>query len=183
MNKRINIDGLEVSVTKKRIKRMNMRIKEPDGKVVISAPYGTPDFAVADFVRSKRSWIDKNVRRIVERAETHPEPKTRAEKEALRRDLKQRIAERLPYIEEVTGLRSNGWTVRDMHTRWGSCNTNTSHLNFSLMLASRSDEELDYVILHELVHTVVPNHGQEFYAMMDRYMPGWKSVRRSLHHA
>ena len=177
------IDGLEVEVTIKRIKRMNMRIKEPDGRVVISAPYGTPEFAIADFVRSKRRWIDRNVRRIIERAEAHPEPKTRAEKEALRRDLKRRISERLPYIEEATGLRSNGWTVRDMHTRWGSCNTKTHHLNFSLMLATRSDEELDYVILHELVHTVVPNHGPDFYAMMDRYMPGWKNIRRNLHRA
>ena len=183
MSKTIIIDGLEVSVTKKRIKRMNMRIKEPDGRVVISAPYGTPDRLIAEFVRSKRSWIDRNVKRIVERAEAHPVPQTRAEKDALRRSLKARIAARLPYIEDVTGLRSNGWTVRDMHTRWGSCNTNTCHLNFSLMLASRTDEELDYVILHELVHTVVPNHGPEFYAMMDRYMPGWKAVRRNLHHA
>lgn len=174
------IDGLEVDVTKKRIKRMNMRIKEPDARILISAPYGTPDFAVIDFVRSKRSWIDRNVSRIIERAAAHPEPETRAEKEARRRDLKRRIAERLPYIEEVTGLKCSGWTVRDMHTRWGSCNTRTHHINLSLMLATRSDAELDYVILHELVHTVVPGHGSDFYALMDRYMPGWKDIRRNL---
>lgn len=181
MSKIINIDGLEISLSKKRIKRMNMRIKEPDGRIVISAPYGTPDFEVAAFVRSKRGWIDRNVIRIKDRAEAHPEPETRAEKEARRKDLKRRIAARLPYIEEITGLRSNGWTVRDMHTRWGSCNTSTHHLNFSLMLATRTDEELDYVILHELVHTVIPGHGPDFYAMMDGFMPGWKQIRRGLH--
>ena len=83
-------------------------------------------------------------------------------------------------IEEATGLRSNGWTVRDMHTRWGSCNTKTHHLNFALMLWDRSDTELDYVILHELVHTKVDDHGPRFYAMMDRFMPGWKDVRKGL---
>lgn len=180
MGKYLYIDGLEVEITKKRIKRMNMRIKEPDGRIVISAPYGTPDFAVAEFVRSKRNWIDKNVARIIQRAEAHPEPQTRGEKEARRRDLKRRIEERLPYIEEVTGLSCSGWTVRDMHTRWGSCNTKTHHINLSLMLATRSDAELDYVILHELVHTIVPGHGPEFYALMDRYMPGWKNIRKSL---
>lgn len=178
--KKIVIDGLEVEITKKRIKRINMRIKEPDGRVVISAPYGTPEYEIAYFVRSKRKWIDRNIRRITERAAAHPEPETKAEKEALRRDLKRRISERLPYIEEITGLSSNGWTVRDMRTRWGSCNTRTHHLNFSLMLADRSDAELDYVILHELVHTVVPGHGSDFYAMMDRWMPGWKGIRSSL---
>ena len=36
------------------------------------------------------------------------------------------------------------------------------------------------VFLHELVHTRVANHGPDFYAMMDRFMPGWKSVRKNL---
>jgi predicted metal-dependent hydrolase len=48
------------------------------------------------------------------------------------------------------------------------------------MLATRSDAELDYVILHELVHTVVPGHGKDFYALMDRFMPGWKAIRRGM---
>lgn len=180
MTEMISVDGLVIELTKKRIKRMNMRIKEPDGRIVISAPYGTPDRAIGNFVREKRSWIDRNVARIQARAEAHPEPETGAEKEARRRELKKRIAERLPYIEEATGLYCNGWTVRDMHTRWGSCNTKTHHINLSLMLASRTDEELDYVILHELVHTVVPGHGPDFYALMDRYMPGWKKIRKGL---
>ena len=180
MSKKINIDGLDISVSKKRIKRINMRIKEPNGDVSVSAPYGTPDYIIIDFVRSKRSWIDRHVKRIRERAVAHPEPASKAEKESRRRDLKKRIAVRLPEVERATGLSCNGWTVRDMHSRWGSGNVNTHHINLSLMLATRSDEELDYVILHELVHTVVANHGPEFYAMMDRYMPEWKMVRKRL---
>ena len=182
MTKIIYIDGLEVELTRKRIKRMNMRIKEPDGRIVISAPYLVRDKEVIAFVRSKRDWIDKNVARVRSRSLAHPEPEDRAEKEARRAYLKKRIEARLPYIEEVTGLRCSGWTVRDMHTRWGSCNTKTHHINLSLMLATRSDAELDYVILHELVHTVVPNHGPDFYALMDRYMPGWKKLRKSLNY-
>ncbi len=178
MTKIIYIDGLSVEVTKKRIKRINMRVKEPDGRIVISAPYMTSDRDIIAFVRSKRSWIDKARQTVRQRVRTHPEPVSAAEKEARRSDLKRRIAARLPEIERRTGLSCSGWTVRDMHTRWGSCNTRTRHLNFSLMLATRSDTELDYVILHELVHTVVPNHGADFYALMDRFMPGWKKIRR-----
>ena len=180
MQKKILIDGLEVELTKKRIKRINLRIKEPDGRVVVSAPYSIPDRDVIAFVRSKRSWIDRSVEAVRARSKAHPKPENAEEKEARRSDLKRRIAKRLPEIEEATGLKSSGWTVRDMHTRWGSCNTKTHHLNFSLMLATRSDIELDYVILHELVHTIVPGHGPDFYAVMDRFMPGWKRVRKSL---
>ena len=181
MSKTIYIDGLPVELTKKRIKRINLRIKDPDGKVMVSAPYGVPDKDVIAFIRSKRSWIESSIRTVRARAAAHPEPETAREKEIRRAELKQKIAKRLPEIEAATGLKSNGWTVRDMHTRWGSCNTVTHHLNFSLMLATRSDTELDYVILHELVHTVVPNHGPDFYALMDRFMPGWKTIRRNLH--
>ena len=180
MTKIIYIDGLPVEVTRKRIKRMTMRVKEPDGKVVISAPYSVRDKEIIAFVRSKMDWLDRSIARVRNRAAEHPEPADEEEKEERRADLKRRIGERLPVIEEYTGLRCNGWTVRDMHTRWGSCNTRTHHVNFSLMLATRSDAELDYVILHELVHTIVPNHGRDFYALMDRFMPGWKTIRRNM---
>ena len=175
----IIIDGLNVELTRKNIKRMNMRIKE-DGRVVISAPYLTPQFEIEHFVRSKRGWIDKNIVRVQQRAAARPEPADAAEKERLRRALRARIAGRLPAIEQRTGLRANGFAIRDMHTRWGSCNTTTNHLNFSLMLAYRSDEELDYIILHELAHTRVPNHGPEFKAILDRYYPNWRAIQKQL---
>ena len=159
---------------------MNMRIHEPDGRVTLSVPYSVSDREIRAFVRAKREWIDDCIARVLRKAAEHPEPANAAEKEARRADLKRRIAERLPEIERRTGLKCNGWTVRDMHTRWGSCNTRTHHVNFSLMLATRSDTELDYVILHELVHTVVPGHGRDFYALMDRFMPGWKTIRRGM---
>ena len=180
MAKKMYIDGLEAEVTRKRVKRMNMRVKEPDGRIVISAPYFTSDRDIKEFVRGHRDWIEKAIVRVRRKAEAHPDPLDKAEKEARRAELKKRIEYRLPIIEDITGLHCSGWTVRDMHTRWGSCNTKTHHINLSLMLATRSDAELDYVILHELVHTVVPNHGPEFYALMDRFMPGWKNIRKAL---
>ena len=180
MTKTIIIDGLEIELTRKRIKRINMRIKAPDGRICISAPYNVSESEIISFVMSKRTWIDTSREKVKMRAKEHPEPVSKAEKERMRRELRLRIATRLPLIEQTTGLRSNGWTVRDMHTRWGSCNTKTHHINFSLMLAGRTDAELDYVILHELVHTVVPNHGPDFYAMMDSFMPDWKNIRRAM---
>ena len=180
MTRTIYVDGLPVEVTRKKIRRINMRIKEPDGRVVISAPYQVPDRDIIAFVRDKRQWLDRNIPRVRQRAADHPKPASAEEKELQRAALKKRIAARLPEIEQRTGLRCNGWTVRDMHTRWGSCNTRTHHINLSLMLAGRTDRELDYVILHELVHTVVPGHGADFYAVMDRFMPGWKEIRRGM---
>lgn len=174
------IDGLPVEVTRKRIKKLYMRVKGPDGRVVISAPYLVTDKYIIAFVRSRMDWIDKTIANVRNKAAREAASRSGADKVAARADLKKRISDRLPVIEQRTGLTCNGWTVRDMHTRWGSCNTKTHHVNFSLMLADRSDTELDYVILHELVHTVVPNHGKDFYALMDRFMPGWKAIRKGM---
>ena len=180
MSEIMNIDGLSVEVTRKKIKRLNMRIKPPEGKVVISAPLRTPDRVIIDFVRAKRTWIDRNSVAVRERAAARPAPATPAEKARRRAALTARIAGRLPAIEQRCALYCSAWSVRDMHTRWGSCNTRTHHINFSLMLWDRCDEELDYVIIHELVHTKVDNHGPEFKSYMDALMPNWREVRRQL---
>ena len=180
MSKLVNIDGLEIEITRKRIKRMNMKIKEPDGRIIINMPYLTPMSEAVNFVRLKRGWIERSATKVRARSAAHPEPTSDAEKERLRRALKARIAERLPAIEQRTGLQCNGWTVRDMHTRWGSCNTATHHINLSLMLATRTDAELDYVIIHELVHTKVANHGDEFKRYMDALCPGWRSIKKQM---
>ena len=180
--KKLVIDGLEVELTRKKIKRINLRIKA-DGRVQMSAPLLTPEFEIVRFVRTKRDWIEKNVAKARAREAARPAPLSPIDKERRRAALAARIAERMPAIEQRTGLHSAGWSIRDMHTRWGSCNTATHHINFSLMLADRKDDELDYVIIHELVHTVVPNHGPDFKAYMDKLCPNWRDIRKQMNHS
>jgi len=173
----IVIAGIPIEVTRKNCKNMSIKIRMNDASVAMSVPRRTPEQEVERFVLLKYDWIIKNLAKANQRIAEYPAPATQAEKDALRADLRRRIEFRLPIIEEQTGLKCSGWTIRDMHTRWGSCNTKTNHINLSLMLAQRSDEELDYVIVHELVHTKVDNHGPEFYAAMDRILPGWREIR------
>lgn len=94
--------------------------------------------------------------------------------------LKQEIACRLPFWEERTGLFCAGWQIRDMRSRWGSCTPKTEKLRFSLQLAQMPPECLDYVILHELCHLAVPNHGADFKALLDRHMPDWQQRKKLL---
>ena len=55
MTKIIYVDGLEVALTRKRVRNMNMRIKDPDGSIAVSVPYLTPESEVKRFIRSRRS--------------------------------------------------------------------------------------------------------------------------------
>ena len=67
-----------------------------------------------------------------------------------------------------------------MKTRWGTCNTVTGKIWLNLQLAKKPLICLEYVILHELTHLKVRNHGKDFIAVMDRYMPDWQTIKKKM---
>lgn len=97
-----------------------------------------------------------------------------------RSELKKILPDIVDRLESITGLSCSGWTVRKMKSRWGSCNTRTHHLSFSLYLAMKPIECIEYVVLHELIHMAAPNHGPDFKSLMTEYMPDWKERRKLL---
>lgn len=80
----------------------------------------------------------------------------------------------------ISGLEYSSLTVRDMKTRWGSCNTVTHRITLNLRLTFYPERCLEYVVLHELIHTKIPGHGKDFYDEMSKYIPEWKSIRKIL---
>jgi len=90
------------------------------------------------------------------------------------------IARRLPAWETATGLHATSFQIKRMSTRWGTCNVKTGKLWFSLHLAQKPIECLDYIILHELLHLKERGHNKRFYGLLDRYMPGWKARKAAL---
>lgn len=94
--------------------------------------------------------------------------------------LKERINVYLPKWEQITGLYCNSWQTKYMTTRWGTCNTNTRKIWLNLQLAKKPIECLEYVILHELAHLKVKNHGKDFIAILDTYMPYWRDTKQLL---
>lgn len=97
-----------------------------------------------------------------------------------REHLKKEISQLLPKWENVTGLKCSSWQTKYMTTRWGTCNTQTKKIWLNLQLAKKPIECLEYVILHELAHTKVRNHGADFIAIMDKYMPYWREIKKKL---
>jgi len=72
------------------------------------------------------------------------------------------------YLEGRVEPTSVTWSGRQ-HTRWGSCTTIDGTIRLSTRLRDVPDVVLDYVLLHELVHLQVPQHGPAFDALMARY--------------
>lgn len=94
--------------------------------------------------------------------------------EFYRKLLSEKIPDIINDFENITGLHPSCWSIRDMKTRWGTCNVKTKKIWLSLMLAQKPQICVEYVVLHEMIHLAVPNHGKDFKALLDKYMPDWK---------
>lgn len=76
----IHVDGLEVEVTVRRIRRMNLGVHPPDGRIRLSVPLRTSERALRRFVRDSRVWIEQHKARISEEERTaalHQAPRRR----------------------------------------------------------------------------------------------------------
>lgn len=96
------------------------------------------------------------------------------------RALSDKLNELVPPREALMGVHASGWRIRNMTSRWGTCNTKTGCITVNLQLAKRKPAYLDYLITHELTHLLEPSHNARFYALMDSFHPGWKQMRKLL---
>lgn len=94
--------------------------------------------------------------------------------------LKTEVEKYLPKWEAITGLYCDSWQSKYMTTKWGTCNTSTRKIWLNLQLAKKPIECLEYVILHELAHLKVKNHGADFIAILDMHMPYWREYKKLL---
>jgi len=173
----IFVDEIPIEITRKRVKNINIRITR-DGEVKLSAHRAVPLADIERFVRSKEDWIRKHVAAAKNRADN--EIIDDENRDELRSILSEWIDERLPYWEERMALKSSGYRIRDMRSRWGSCNHRTRMLCFNLKLALFDQDILDYVIVHELAHIAEANHGPKFWEIVATQVPDHKEKRKLL---
>ena len=88
--------------------------------------------------------------------------------------LNEMIAELLTRWCPVINKSIASWSVRQMKTRWGSCNITNRKITLNLELAKRPLECLEYVVVHELVHLHERYHNHHFRQLMDGYLPDWR---------
>lgn len=167
----------DYAVTRKRMKHLRMRVSIPDGEVLVSAPFHAKQSVIHAFVVSRTDWI----RRQQQLALDLPAPLTAGpETEALRREMRESVPPLMAYWADRMGLAVPRLSLRRMTSRWGTCNSVKKHVTLNLELGRRDPELLEYVIVHELAHLYEPNHSKRFYAVMDKYLPGWQGKRREL---
>ena len=90
-----------------------------------------------------------------------------------------------PLIEKwqkVMGVEVAEWGIKQMKTRWGTCNIQAARIWINLELAKKSPRCLEYVVVHEMAHLLERLHNDRFRALMNQFLPQWQFVRDELNH-
>lgn len=97
-----------------------------------------------------------------------------------RRELKTAVPPLMNKWQRIMGVEVSEWRIKQMKTRWGTCNTRVKRIWLNLELIKQPEHLLEFIIVHELTHLLEPSHNGRFKSMMDGYMPDWRERQKEL---
>lgn len=161
-----------------RARRITLSVR-PSGEVRLTLPMGVKPERGLAFLTEKSAWVERAKARIEARRAAMPVAEA-VDVEALRAAAKRDLPARIERLALQTGLRYTKLTIRAARTKWGSCSAKNG-ISLSLYLMTLPEHLRDFVILHELCHTVHHNHSARFHALLDRLVGGReKELQREL---
>lgn len=89
------------------------------------------------------------------------------------------IREKVYFWRDKIGVEISEIQLRNMKKKWASISTN-GRLTLNKELINLPNSLIEYVIVHELVHLLVPNHGKLYKAYMSSYLPDWQTREQQL---
>lgn len=100
----------------------------------------------------------------------------------IKSEAKKYLSVRLKEISTLTDLPYQALTIRDQQTRWGSCSSQQAiNLNYKLIFLPAA--LIDHVLIHELAHTKILNHSNQFWQLVAHHDTHWQTNRRALRKA
>lgn len=97
-----------------------------------------------------------------------------------RKQLKNQIPQLIAKWEPIIGVSVSDWGVKQMKTKWGTCNIEQKRIWINLELAKKPHYCLEYIIVHEMIHLIERHHNDNFLAHLDKYLPKWKLYKDEL---
>ena len=80
----------------------------------------------------------------------------------------------------MTGIHVKEWRVKNMRTRWVTCNIDKKRIWLNLQLAKLPPECLEYVVIHELTHLLERKHNRRFYGFLHEFCPDFKEREKMM---
>jgi len=175
----VEIDGVGPVLFErsKRAKHMTISVKPFTG-VRVAVPDGLSFKKAEEFVHARTHWIQRHLYRMKQYEKEHkivPD----ASVDIDRAKAKRKLTRRLKHLAEKHGFTFNRVSIRNQKTRWGSC-SHRNNISLNMKLIRLPEELMDYVILHELVHTRFKNHSNDFWAELNTLMGNGKSLASRL---
>ena len=174
---KINGVGPVLFERSKRAKRVSISVKPFKG-VRVAVPYGLSFKKAEEFVNSKADWIKIHLEEMKQyERQSHFSSNTSDGIDRLKAKIL--LTKRLQQLAKYSGYSYNRVFIRNQRTRWGSCSSK-NNISLNMKLVKLPDELIDYVILHELVHTRKKDHGKAFWAEMDKIVGNGKKMASRL---
>ena len=154
----------------KKAKNLIINIKN-NNQIKVAVPLSVSFDEAVKFTLSKSKWIKNTQLKLSQKIILHDN----YDKDLARKML----IDRLIRISEKTGLSFNKASIRNQKTRWGSCSY-ANNISLNIKLINLPEKLIDYVIYHELVHTVEKNHSSNFWNLLNHYLPESKKLNKEL---
>ena len=155
------------------------------GRVVVTKPARVSVRAVERFVEEKQEWIEHTLQKASRKRGglpllplARPRKGSKAYKEAPA-GARALVLGRLQYFTEKYHAIYGSVSIRDQKTRWGSC-SHKNNLSFNYRIVFLPSELADYIIVHELCHTIEHNHSPRFWAQVARALPNHLLLRKTI---
>lgn len=156
-----------------RVCRLTVSVRV-SGAVRLTYPYRVSRARALEFLESRVGWVRAARERMGRRQAALPPLPPDEEKahiEALRQAARTDLPARAERLAQALGFRYGRLSIRASQTKWGSC-SGRNDISLSVFLMALPEHLRDYVIVHELCHTVHHNHSAQFHALVDQCLSG-----------
>ncbi len=174
---KINGVGLVSFERSRQAKRVSISMKPFKGVRVV-VPYGLSFKKAVEFVNIKADWVKRHLEKM-QQYEREYNANSNAADGIDGVEAKTLLTRRLKQLAKDNGFSYNRLYIRNQKTRWGSCSSK-NNISLNMKLVKLPDEFIDYVILHELVHTRKKDHSKAFWAEMDKLVGNGKKMASRL---
>ncbi|MGN8543246.1 M48 family metallopeptidase [Helicobacter pylori] len=189
------LDDIPITIQKsEKIKTLSLNIT-PSLEVILKMPNSCPQARASTFLKEQEAWLKKT---FLAMQEKHSLLRANLEKYKnkilvfdkvknandytltdLKKILKTYLEQQLPLIAQKMQTSYTGFNIRNNAKVLGSCSYH-NRLSFALLLVCAPKEAIDYVIIHELAHTIHKNHSKNFWRCVQIFCPNYRALRKHL---
>jgi predicted metal-dependent hydrolase len=176
---RFTIVGVGEVLVEQSDRTHRLRITVRPSGVRVAVPRGLSLSRGMSFALAEKEWIRNHIHRMDTYAKAHAEVARYSFVITDMKKAREKIVKRLHELSALHGLPYGRVMVRKQRTRWGSCSTRGT-ISLNIKLARLPQKLMDYVILHELLHTRIRGHAREFWRALDALVGDAGGLRKEL---